>query len=144
MIILLFLAIGLVCLALAGVVAKKRLDSAETALNVIGVCSLIVMALLTVIALISYPCSLNNISNMENFYERNHQMFVEAVGKYPNAVTVKTKDDTTETVRLSWDYTKKVLDYNNDVKWYKKYQDHWFYGVFVGKIPEKLDFVQLK
>lgn len=80
---------------------------------------------------------------MENFYERNQQIFLNAVGKFPDAVTVKTKEGTVETVRLSWDYTKEVLGYNETLKWYKRYQDHWFFKIFVGKIPDKLGFIQL-
>lgn len=144
LLVLLFL-IGLVFFLVTSVF-KKELEQVDLwmPLKIGAICSWIILAIMIITVLISYPGSLSNIAKMENFYERNQKIFSEAVSKFPDAVTVKTKEGTVETVRLSWDYTKEVLGYNQNLKWYKKYQTHWFFSIFVARVPDKLQFIKLK
>lgn len=142
MIILILLAVTVVCFILVSILKDKVDVMIEGVLRVARVCCVIVLGTLLIIVLISYPSSLITISKMENFYERNQRIFLEAVGKFPDAV--KTKEGTVETVSLSWDYTKEVLEYNQHLEWYKRYQDHWFFSIFVGKVPDKLQFIEIK
>lgn len=137
---------GVACLA-GGVVLDKNSNKFEIAKNTsngFGVASLVIAAVLGVIILFSYPSSLDTVNKMENFYERNHDIYKYGVEVFPDATTVKTKEGTVETVKLSWDYTHEVLSYNENLKWYRRYQDNWFYGVFVAKLPANLDFIDLK
>ncbi len=144
MIILILLVIAVVCFALAVILGDKVAEAIENVLLGGGICCVVILGTFLIVALVSYPSSLGTISKMENFYERNQRIFLEAVGKFPDAVTVKTKEGTVETVRLSWNYTKDVLEYNENLKWYKMYQNHWFFSIFVGEIPIKLQFIEIK
>jgi|SRR3989339_1298420 len=136
---MLFLAIILVAVIGIVIYAIWDVDIA----NVIGIIALIVAGIMLICAFFSYGSSLDTVAEMENFYERNGRIFSEAVVAFPDAVTVKTSDNTTQTVKLSWDYTKEILSYNNDLKWYKKYQNHWFYSFFIAHVPDKLEYIEL-
>ena len=81
---------------------------------------------------------------MENFYETNNKVFSKAVANFPDAARVETSSDTTQIFTLSYDYTKEVLDYNEDLKWYREYQKHWFLGIFIGKAPDSLKFIEIE
>ena len=103
----------------------------------------ITTAALIIIAIVTYPFSLDNLSKMENFYKVNNEVFSKAVASFPDAVRVQTGTNITQTFTLSWDYTKKVLEYNKDLAWYRKYQKHWFIGIFVAKVPNSLHFIKM-
>ena len=143
MIILLLIGIGVTGIVLSALLEHKNELASKTAC-ITGTVALVICAVMLVIACISYPISLSTVSNMENFSERNNRIFSEAIAAFPDATTVKTSNDTTETVRLSWDYTKNVLSYNNQLKWYKRYQHNWFYGFFVTTVPDQLVYIELK
>lgn len=137
---------GVACLA-GGVILEEKSYESQSAQKTsifFGIASLVIAAIMGIIVLISYPTSLNTVSKMENFYERNHDIYKNGVETFPDATTVKTKEGTVETVKLSWDYTHEVLSYNENLKWYRRYQNNWFYGVFVAKLPADLVFIDLK
>jgi hypothetical protein len=83
------------------------------------------------------------VSDMQNFYERNQKIFASAVNEFPDAANIEASQGTANVKKLSWDYTQQVLKYNENLQWYKNYQNHWFVGSFVTKIPENLEFIDL-
>lgn len=137
---------GVACLGLGIVLDKKssNFEIAKKTSNSFGITSLVIATIMGIIILVSYPTSLDTVSKMENFYERNRDIYKGGVEMFPDATTVKSKEGTVETVKLSWDYTHEVLSYNENIKWYRRYQNNWFYGVFVTKLPVNLDFIDLK
>ena len=144
--VILVLLIVMVCSIVLHSVIEKKADSEtwELLFDVTWRVSGVIAALMLVIALITYSASLWNLSDMENFYEQNNKVFSKAVANFPDAARVETSTDTTQIFTLSYDYTKEVLDYNKDLNWYKKYQKHWFIGIFVSKAPDNLKFIKIE
>ena len=143
-----FLLIGLFIGGVVLIILGDKFESAigslgSSTLKFVGIISVVIFGIMVVVALIAYPCSLSEISKMENFFDRNQEIFSQAVEKFPDAATIKNINGATVTKNLSWKYTNEVLDYNASLKWYKKYQDHWFTSIFVGQMPDRLNFIKL-
>lgn len=95
------------------------------------------------IHLISYSISLNTVSEMEAFYNNNRTVYSQAVEKFPEAGKIIAKEDITTMYFLAYEMTKEIISYNKNLTWYHKYQDHWFLGGFVSKIPDNLEYISL-
>ena len=139
--------IGGLILLVVGVALKSSrgnvLESVGNLLAGFGVVAEVVLAIMLIVFLFSYSTSLNTVSDMQNFYERNQRIFSEAVVEFPDAATIKTSEGTSQEFKLSWDYTWNVLMYNKNLRWYQNYQDHWFYRLFVTRVSDDLDFIEL-
>jgi len=140
--------LGLLIVGFALIVVSQALDSGfgnvvVAVLKVGGIIMEVVFAFMAVIAIISYSGSLETVAQMENFYERNGRLLADAVEWYPDAITVRNSNGATETVRLSWEYTDQVLEYNENLKWHRNYQSHWFMGIFVASVPDSLGFLTI-
>jgi hypothetical protein len=143
MIIGILFAAGLVLMGLALLADKfPRSYKIIAFVSIFGRICWIVAGVMTFIMLISYPSSLETISSLENFQERNYDLFTGAVEQFPDAATVMTKEDTSTKKMLSYKYVEDVLSYNESLKWYRMYQDHWFTSPFVGKVSDKLKFIE--
>jgi hypothetical protein len=143
MIILIAFGAGLLCLLVGALLGSSRSDTLSRAFNAAGVGSWVIMAVLLIVLLISYPASLSMVSSMENFYLRNQKIYAEAVEKFPNAARVETTHGAAKTVLLSYKYAEEVMDYNKELQWYRNYQDHWLIKPFVTKVSDKLKFIEL-
>lgn len=81
---------------------------------------------------------------MGAFYDNNQKVYKQAVEKFPNSGRIVTGGDTTTVYLLSYDMAKAIMDYNTHLAWYHNYQDHWFLGGFVGKVPDNLKFITIQ
>ena len=140
-----WLVIGLLIVGLALIFVGDRYlgDTLPVVFKAGGVIMEILFAILAVVALVSYSVSLDTVADVESFSARNHRIFATAVAEYPGAVTVRNSNGATETVRLSWEYVEQVLAYNENLLWYRKYQDHWFLGIFITSVADNLEFIEL-
>ena len=140
-----WLMIGLLIVGLALIFVGDRYlgDTLPVVFKAGGVIMEILFAILAVVALVSYSVSLDTVADVESFSARNHRIFATAVAEYPGAVTVRNSNGATETVRLSWEYVEQVLAYNENLLWYRKYQDHWFLGFFIASVADDLEFIEL-
>ncbi|TSC52254.1 MAG: hypothetical protein LiPW41_465 [Parcubacteria group bacterium LiPW_41] len=120
------------------------IDSKFDGMRYLGIPLVIILVILVCSVLISLPFSLGTVSDLENFYTRNQNIYQEAVVSFPDAATLTASDGTTKTTKITWDYTRQVLKYNEDLQWYRKYQNHWFLGVFMSSVPDSLKYVQFK
>lgn len=134
MFLLIVLVLGLATIIFWRAVEKHKLEAIGTP---IAAASMI----LTCVFMITYSHSLGTIANMEAFYKRNHAVYVQAVEEFPNSGKVITKNDATNVITLPYDKVIVIAEYNKDLTWYKKYQDHWFVAGFVSKAPDDLDYI---
>jgi CDP-diglyceride synthetase len=95
------------------------------------------------IHLITYTTSLGTIVEMEAFYTNNKTIYSQAVEKFPEAGKIIAKEDVTTMYFLAYEMTKEIVSYNKNLTWYHKYQSHWLFGGFVGKIPDNLEYISL-
>lgn len=58
-------------------------------------------------------------------------------------MTIRNSNGATETVKLSRDYTMKILECNRNLTWYKKYQGHWFSSFFICEVPDELTYIKI-
>jgi len=112
-------------------------------LEALAVPTIVAAALFAVIAMISYACSLGTIANMQAFYERNYAVYTQSVEDFPKSGKAITKDDATTVVTLPYVRVRLIANYNTNLTWYKRYQEHWFIGGFVGKVPGNLAYIAL-
>lgn len=112
--------------------------------EIFAFCAIIISAVFLFIYLITYPTSLNSISKMDAFYANNQKVYRQAVEKFPDSGRTVTGGHTTTVYLLSYDMTKAIIKYNIKLTWYRNYQDHWFLGGFVGKVPDNLKHITLR
>ena len=103
----------------------------------------IASAILLVILMFTYPTSLDNVSQLTNFYHRNYAVWQHAIEKYPTAVEIDTKGTTAVTTNVTRDFIQQVLNYNEELQWYKLYQNNWFYAPFITEVPRDLEFLEI-
>ena len=113
----------------------------EYDLEPLGRFVLAISMLFVLISIISYSISLDTVANMEAFYKRNYMVYTQAVKEFPNSGKAITEDDSTIVVTLPYDRVKLIADYNEHLTWYKKYQNNWFFGGFVAKVPKDLNYI---
>jgi hypothetical protein len=139
-----FIAALLIVGIVLQITSNRAYGSVRNFLSFLGNSAISVAVILSVVSLlITNPISLNTISTCESFQDRNQEMFIWMVSEYPDAATITTQDDSTQMNKLSYEYAKKVMDHNDTVLWYRKYQEHWFIGFFVGKMPDEVGFIKL-
>jgi len=135
MFLLIIFILGIITITLwEKVVAKYNLE-------LLGGCIIGITVLSAFIVFISYPCSLGNIARMEAFYDTNRFVYEKAVKEFPNSGRAITKDDATTVVTLPYDRIKLIANYNENLTWYKRYQENWFTSGFVSKVPSDLKYI---
>jgi hypothetical protein len=136
---------------LIGHYAEKRHIScgdtvADTIANIasaaVMICAIATVVMLFV-ALFSYTASLDTVSTMENFYDRNYTVEKLAMEQYANAVEVKTSENTVTTVTIAKDFVDDVMTYNRKLTWYRNYQHNWIYSFFITEVPDRLQYLEL-
>jgi len=139
--IVLLLVGGLIAIKIAIRLEKTTQEVAGYWFAGIGVVTWVVGGIMVVILLFTYPISLGQVSDLENFHERNYDLFTGAVEEFPDAATVMTKEDTSTKQMLSYKFVQDVLEYNRELNWYRTNQEHWFIGPFVGRVSDELEFI---
>ena len=135
MFLLIMLVLGILTLVLwRKVITKYDLEE-------LGSCMIVVSIIFTIVFLISYSISLDTIAIMEAFHERNYDVYTQAIEEFPNSGKAITKDDSTTVITLPYDRIKLIAEYNDNLTWYKRYQNHWFIGGFVSKVPGNLNYI---
>jgi hypothetical protein len=134
-----FLLIILILGVLALVLWRKVIVKYD--LEELGSCIIAVSIIFAVISMITYAASLDTIATMEAFHERNYDIYTQAVEEFPNSGKAITKDDSTIVITLPYDRVKLIVEYNEDLTWYKRYQNHFFVDGFVGKVPGDLGYI---
>ena len=134
MFLLIVTILGILAIALWTVIDKYNLE-------VLGVITLISSGFFIITSLISYPISLDTIAGMEAFYTNNQTVYKQAVEKFPESGRIVAREDTTTVYLLSYDMTKDIMRYNTNLTWYNRYQEHWFLGGFVAKVPSNLKHI---
>ena len=84
---------------------------------------------------------MDTIAIMEAFHERNYDVYTQAIEEFPNSGKAITKDDSTTVITLPYDRIKLIAEYNDNLTWYRKYQNNWFISGFVGKVPGNLNYI---
>ena len=136
MFLLIVTILGVLTIAFWTVIDKYNLE-------ILGVLTLISSGFFIITSLITYPVSLDTIAGIEAFYDNNQTVYKQAVEKFPESGRIVTREDTTTVYLLSYDMTKSIMGYNTNLTWYNRYQEHWFLGGFVAKIPNNLDYISI-
>lgn len=104
---------------------------------------IVVSILVLFIHLMTYAESINTVAEMETFYDNNQIVYKQAVEKFPKSGKTVTVDNTSTIYLLSYDMTKDIIDYNTKLTWYHKYQKHWFFGGFVARVSNRLEYISI-
>lgn len=103
--------------------------------------TLCVVALLA--ALVCNIISSQTIADMKSLYVDNNKIFIEASDKYSAATKTTYDQGAVIVTTVPYFYTETIIKYNKNITWYKMYQNHWFFDMFVGKIPAELSSLPL-
>lgn len=105
-----------------------------------GFVSLIAGILAMIAVSIAYPTSCGTVTDLEAFYEDTSSVYEEAIEKYKGeAVVVQTYDGSNSYKTYPGIYTEKIEWYNENLMYYRKWQDNWFIGDFISKVPDHLE-----
>jgi len=143
MFLLLLIAICVLSCAAYIIGDKYCIEPVETLGGICGWVSGFSIIVSCIVLIFSYGTSLDTVSNLANFYDRNYKIWQVAIEKYPNAVVIDTKGETAKTTNLSRDFIHNVLKYNRDLQWYQLYENHWFYDTFITTVDKRLKFLEI-
>jgi hypothetical protein len=106
--------------------------------------AIIISIVFLLIHAVTYVASLSTIAEMKAFHTNNQTVYKQAVEEFPDSGRTVTGGDTTSVYLLSYDMAKAIIKYNTRLTWYHSYQDHWFLGGFVGKVPDNLKYISVQ
>lgn len=107
--------------------------------NTLAIISIVVGVLLILISIFSYMESADTVADLEAFYENTATVYEEAIEKYKGeSVAIKTYDGSNTYKTYPGIYTEKIEWYNSKLRYYQKWQDHWFLDGFLAEVPSHL------
>ena len=96
------------------------------------------------LSVISLSISTSTVSETEAFFYNNSQMLQECVEKYgDNIVEISTSSGDNKYSTMMGYYTRQVVIYNENLRYYRKWQNHWILSDFLCKVDDDLNPIKV-
>ena len=132
------ISIILIALMAVYIYLYTKFDEFDTLFSALGWITGIVGCLMFVISLICYSESAGTVTSMQAFYNDTTKAYEEVLKEHPNAVEITVSQGSVTLVKVPVMYLKRIEEFNYDLAFYRRWQDHWFVGDFISWVPDEL------